>query len=120
MCKILQLHTLILKLLSLTIIQMRTEKIGLLNFLHQRQVPGYTDATCQCGIGSQTIQHILLACPLFNELRRETWEGEDGRRERLDLKKILNTPSKAKKAARFMILTRLLGQYGAVSENEIR
>lgn len=68
------------------------------------------------------MRHVLLACPRFCDLRREIWEGNDGRRERMDssdLEEILNTPRLAKKAARFMILTRLLGQYGAVSENEI-
>jgi hypothetical protein len=62
--------------------------------------------------------NFLLACPRFNDLRRKIWEREDGRRERTDLKEILNTPKLAKKAARFMILTRLLGQYGAISEND--
>ena len=37
----------------------------------------------------------------------------------MNLKKILNMPRLAKKAACFMILTRLLRQFGAVSENEI-
>jgi len=37
----------------------------------------------------------------------------------MDLKEILNTPPLAKKAACFMILTRLLGLYGAISENMI-
>jgi hypothetical protein len=58
------------------------------------------------------VQHTRKFC------REEIWGG-DGRRKRMDLKEILNMPSKAKKAARFMILTRLLGQYGAVSEDEI-
>ena len=44
---------------------------------------------------------------------------DHSRGERMDLKKILNMPKLAKKAARFIILTRLLGQYGAISENEI-
>lgn len=37
----------------------------------------------------------------------------------MDIKDILNTPSKAKETARFKILTRLPAQYGAVSEKEI-
>lgn len=63
---------------------------------------------------------MLWACPRFNDLRAEIWENSDGRRERLDLKEILTTPKLARKAARFMILTRLLGQYGAIPEDEIR
>jgi hypothetical protein len=98
---------------------MRTGKIGLKQFLFGRKVPEVTDTTCECGHGSQTVRHVLLACPRFNDLRRKTWEREDGRRERMDLKEILNKPKLAKKAARFMILTRLLGQYGAISEKNI-
>jgi len=49
----------------------------------------------------------------------EIWKRRDGRRERMDLREILNKPEQAKKAARFMILTRLFGQYGAILENEI-
>jgi hypothetical protein len=37
----------------------------------------------------------------------------------MDLKEILNTPKLARKAARFMILTRLLRQYGVISEDMI-
>jgi hypothetical protein len=50
-------------------------------------------------------------------LRGKIWET-DGR-GRMDLREILNTPGLAKKAAKFMILTRLLGQYGAITENKI-
>jgi hypothetical protein len=99
---------------------MRTGKIGLREFLHGRNVPGITDALCECGRGSQTVRHVILSCPRFNDLRGETWESNDGRRERLDLKEVQTTPKLAKKAAKFMILTRLLWQYGAISEDEIR
>ena len=98
---------------------MLTEKIGLQQFLFQRHVPGITDAGCDCGRGNQSVRHILLACSKFNDLRRDIWEREDGRRGRMNLREILNTPGQAKKAARFIILTRLLGQYGAVPENAI-
>jgi ribonuclease HI len=50
----LHLHASISKPLSAAIVQMRTGKIGLRDFLHQRHVPGFTDATCQCGMGSET------------------------------------------------------------------
>lgn len=46
------------------------------------------------------------------DLREEVWE-------RTDLREILNTPRLAKKAARFMILMRLFGQYGVISQIEI-
>lgn len=106
--------------MSSVITQMRTEKIGLRQFLHWRGVPGIEDDRCNCGRGSQTVRHVLLACPKHKNLREAIWTDGDGRRrERWDLEEILNTPAQAKKAARFMILTRLLGQYGAVSKDEI-
>jgi hypothetical protein len=53
-----------------------------------------------------------LQRPQKEDMRR------DGGMRSMDLREILNKPEQAKKAARFMILTRLLGQYGAISENE--
>ncbi|EDN09159.1 predicted protein [Histoplasma mississippiense (nom. inval.)] len=117
---VLHLHHSLHKALSSTIVQMRTGKIGLRQFLYERKVPEITDTLCECGGGNQTVRHVLLACPRFNNLRTETWENGEGRGERLDLKEILTTPKLAKKAARFMILTRLLGQYGAITEDKIR
>jgi hypothetical protein len=98
---------------------MRTEKIGLRQFLFQRHVLDVTDGECGCGRGSQTVQHVLLACPVHATLRREHLTQQGGRRRNLDLREILNTPAQAKKAAQFMILTRLLGQYGAISEDAL-
>ena len=98
---------------------MRTDNIGLRQFLFNRNVPDVTGPSCECGTGNQTVRHVLLACPKFADLRKEIWEGDGGRRPRMDLKEILNTPQLAKKAARFMILTRLFRQYGAISENMI-
>ncbi|EDN04466.1 predicted protein [Histoplasma mississippiense (nom. inval.)] len=117
---VLHLHHSLHKALSSTIVQMRTGKIGLRQFLYERKVPEITDTLCECGGGNQTVRHVLLACPRFNNLRAETWENGEGRRDRFDLKEILTTPKLAKKAARFMILTRLLGQYGAITEDKIR
>lgn len=87
--------------------------------MFQRHVPEVTDAMCECGRGDQTVQHVLFSCISYKDLRMEIWKRRDGRRERMDLREILNKPEQAKKAARFMILTRLFGQYGAILENEI-
>jgi len=118
--KTLALHQARHRALSSVITQMRTEKIGLRQFLYQRHVPGVEDGQCECGRGSQTVRHVLLACPRHTVLRRRIWGEVPGRRiEGKDLKEILNTPAQATKAAKFMILTRLLGQFGAVSKDEI-
>ncbi|KMP00017.1 hypothetical protein CIRG_00159 [Coccidioides immitis RMSCC 2394] len=42
---------------------------------------GFDDGICQCGRGNQAVQHILLTCPAFNNLRRGVWKGE-----RMDIK----------------------------------
>jgi hypothetical protein len=112
------LHTLLYEPLSSVLIQLWTEKIGFRYFLFHRHVREVTDAACDCGRGEQTVRHVLVACPTHHNLRKETWEKEDRRRPIMDLKEVLNTPNLSKKAARFMIATRL-GQYGAVKENEI-
>ena len=78
---------------------MRTRKIGLRQFLFDRKVPDVLDPSCECGRGNQMVQHVLFACENFRDLRRETWEGRN-RRTRMDLREILNTPHKARKAAR--------------------
>ena len=31
---------------------------------------------CPCNTGIQTVQHILQDCPIYTELRGETWRGE--------------------------------------------
>jgi hypothetical protein len=117
--KTLQLHSSLHKALSSIIIQMRTERIGLRKYLHQRKVPDITDDQCGCGHGSQTVKHILLACSLFNDLRTRTWTKEDRIRARRDLREILSKPALARRAAKFMISTGLLGQFGAVLTDEI-
>jgi hypothetical protein len=94
--KVLRVHQGLHRALSTAIIQLRKGKIGLRHYLYQRGVPNIPDADCQCGKATQTVQHVLLACPLFKSLREEIFgrrlggpEGEGS------LKKILNTPKLA-------------------------
>ncbi len=51
---------------------------------------------------------------MFKYLRREIMG-----KGMTDLREILDTPKWARKAASFMIRTELLGQYGAISENDM-
>jgi len=64
--------------------------------------------------GNLTVRYVLLVCPTLKDLRGETIDSG-----RTDLKEILNTPKLARKAASFMIRTKLLGQFGAVLEDDI-
>lgn len=105
--------------LSSVLVQMRTSKIGLRQFLYTRGVPEIDDDQCGCGMGSQTVEHVLLRCIWFREARRRAWRDDDGRERRFaDTRDILNRPAHAKSAAKFMVQTGLLGQFGAVQLNE--
>jgi hypothetical protein len=57
------------------LILMRTEKIGLRDFLYQRRVPEITDPHCVCGEGRQTVMHVLMRCRRFQDLRRQELSG---------------------------------------------
>jgi ribonuclease HI/exonuclease III len=105
--KILRLHHGLKKWQSALLIQMRTEKIGLRDFLWKRRVREVDDPGCDCGEGRQTVDHILLRCRTYNDLRRRVF----GRGGRIDLRAILNEPKLATKAIRFMEQTHLLGQF---------
>jgi ribonuclease HI len=106
--KVLRLHEKRSKRHSSLLIQMRTEKIGLKDFLYQRGVPEITNPQCACGEGRQTVMHVLMRCRTFNDLRRQELSGIPGRR---DLRAILNERKAATKAINFMEQTQILGQF---------
>jgi hypothetical protein len=118
--KVLRVHQDLHRALSTIIVQMRTGKIGLRHYLYQRGVPDVPNSDCQCGRATQSVRHILLACPTFSGLREEIFGGRSGGPEgEGSVKKILNTPKLAIQAAKFMLRTGLLGQFGAVRREEI-
>ena len=105
--KILRLHQGLRKWQSALLIQMRTEKIGLRDFLWKRKVPGFDDPECECGQGRQTVDHVLRQCRLHHNLRQR----EFGIGRRIDLWAILKSQKTAIKAISFMKQTHLLGQF---------
>jgi ribonuclease HI len=120
---VLKLHQELSKPLSSILVQMRTGRIGLRHYLFSRHVPEIDNDRCQCGQASQTISHVLLNCRRHARLRNELWVEKDGegriRRIRTtDLKEILNTPKYAIKATKFMMATRLLGQFRSCNPTE--
>ena len=50
---------------------LRTEHIGLNDYLCQRRVPGYLKPDCECGWPRQTPKHIILFCPTHTTGRAE-------------------------------------------------
>jgi hypothetical protein len=87
---------------------MRTEKIGLKDFLFNRRVPDATDNKCTCREGRQTVSHVLMRCRRFQKLRYQELGSIPGRH---NLRALLNERKAAAKAIRFMELTEILGQF---------
>ncbi|KAJ6437592.1 hypothetical protein O9K51_09799 [Purpureocillium lavendulum] len=111
--KVLQLHDGLSKRQSALLVQMRTEKIGLNDFLFSRRVPDATDASCPCREGRQTVSHVLLRCRKYRQLRRQELGHLPGRH---DLRGILSERKAAAKAIKFMELTEILGQFRIESQ----
>lgn len=55
---ILRIHSGIHKGYSALITQVRTGKISLKHFLHDRKVPGFEDERCECRRDRQTVRHV--------------------------------------------------------------
>jgi ribonuclease HI len=107
--KVLQLHDRLSKRESALLVQLRTEKIGLNDFLFSRHVPAVTSARCSCGERRQTVAHILLRCSKYKDLRNRIFANLSGRHS---LRTILSTPQLATKAIEYMEQTQILGQVG--------
>jgi hypothetical protein len=106
---VLQLHERLSKRQSALLVQLRTEKIGLNDFLFNRGVPTVTSPTCSCGERRQTVAHILLRCSKYEDLRNRIFANVSGRR---CLRTILSTPHLATKAIEYTKQTQVLGRAG--------
>ena len=105
--KVLQLHEGLTKRQSAILVQLRTEKIGLRDFLFRRKVPDVLDPMCTCQEGRQTVRHILLTCRKLRDIRRQELghlpEGND-------LRAILSKRKVAIKAIKLIERAQILGQ----------
>jgi hypothetical protein len=88
---------------------MRTEKIGLNDFLFNRRAPEVISPRCVCGERRQTAARILLRYRIYKDLRDQVFRDLSGRH---NLRAVLNKPQLATKAIEFIELTRILGQMG--------
>ena len=107
--KILRLHKGLTKQESALLVQLRTEKIGLNDFLFARRVPDVTSPRCDCGARRQTVAHILLYCNKRRNLRNRIFANLSGRN---NIRTILGTPQLATKAIEYIEQTQILGQNG--------
>ena len=102
--KSLQLYSGLSKKLSAALIQMRTGKIALRQYLSKIQA-AETDE-CPCGMGPETVSHVLMNCDRYDALRTTTWDG----REHIPrtFREFLVDPKQARRSAHFMVGTGLL------------
>ena len=85
------------------IVQARTEKIGLRDYLHRIGVEDSPE--CPCGARRQTVKHTLLECPGFEDIRGDELVSEK------DPTKLLGTPALAAKVAKSLLATGELYQF---------
>ena len=64
-------HQSLTKAQSSLLVQARTGTIGLRAFLFQQQVPGIPTPYCTCGEGRETVEHLVVWCPIPPKPR--TW-----------------------------------------------
>lgn len=89
---------------SSIIVQLRTGRIGLAEFLHKRKVPDYPTPFCSCGLGVGSTSHFLKSCPLYSSSRPRVFKGKTK-------EDLLTDPLLAKTTARWAIQTGALQQF---------
>ena len=95
-------HSLLTKAESSLATQIRTEKIGLADFLHRRKVPGIT---CPCGWPRQTSRHVIMNCNLHDNRDNILAESIQGYQD------LISNPKKAKVVTAWLMMTGILPQF---------
>jgi len=91
--------------------QAKTGKIALKAYL--ASINKADSNKCECG-QIQTVRHVLLVCPKFEELRHQAWKHRIARHT--CVKTMLNEPVEATRAAKFLIKTGLLTQFAGARD----
>lgn len=120
--KTVSLHRKLRRPQSSIIIQLRTGKIGFRAFLFNRKVPDINSPWCLSCDGQEleTVQHILLKCPAWKELREECFKNGFDEGVTPSLRMLLGTEKGCRAAARMIQRTGLLSQYSACEVEEPR
>jgi len=106
--KTLELHTGLRKAESALLVQARTGRIGLAQFLNSRRVPGYETAKCRCLGGHETPRHMTQYCVIEGP-RRSELRDRAGRVQAYPT--LVGTKQGAKKFVRWMMVSGRLGQF---------
>jgi ribonuclease HI len=105
----LQYWTYLRKATSSILIQLRTERVGLGYYLwriNRRENP-----FCECGLGSETVRHVLFECPTHADEREIMWTRIKGLQRTTDLQVLLAEKAAAVAIAQFVIDTGMLNQF---------
>jgi hypothetical protein len=106
--KILELHQDFQKAESALLVQARTGRIGLAQFLNSRRVPGYETAKCRCLGGHETPRHITQYCAIEGPRRSELRDNA-GRAQAYPT--LVGTKQGAKLFVRWIMFSGRLGQF---------
>lgn len=90
----------------------RTENIGLADYLHKRRVPGHESPACTCGWQRQTPKHILLFCPDWGERRGAMIEEAKSD----NYMQLTTTATGLRAVTRWFIREGILGQFSIARE----
>ena len=93
------------RLESSVIIQVRTEKIELRDYLHRIKIE--ESSQCSCEYRKQTILHTLLKCLKFDEFKKKMWTNK----REMNLTKMLNTFALIHRTFKFLFSTSELYQF---------
>ena len=104
--KILIKYSELRRAITVCLIQMRTEKITLIEYLH---VINRVDINrCSCQLKLQTIRHVLLKCFNWKNLRTEIWDVISRNQ---NLAEVLKNSSQVKIVSYFMLRTSFIKQF---------
>jgi ribonuclease HI len=106
--KVLDLHSGRKKRESAILTQLRSDKIGFRDPLYRLHVSGFSDPTCDCFEGRETVRHVLLECRRHREIRSQELGRLPGR---TDLRAVLNNRAAATRAIKFIERTGILKQF---------
>lgn len=93
-------------------VQMRSERIGLADYLFIRRIPTFASPACVCGWARQTLKHILFNCPRFSADRSAMCRDGGS----TDYRSLLSSEKGLRAVTRWFMKTSLLNQFSLAIE----